>query len=634
MPEKNKDARRVEMRPIEPTVARRVLQIVNAARQAEELTHRPGKGIVVMVERYNFKGPDFHEAMEEMEREAPEPEPLLDAAVARRLIEWREENSPLYGFTNIKQLLELIPERFWPGILTLCGRGEHGQWGAPLDIPAQYDRPVHGALMRTAGDVGKVLFFGLPHGNNTFLWDPNVVGPAAFSAAANQPTDSLFCSGHTFLSDGRLLVAGGGGDGTVTPRHNRAWTFDPVTVQWARTAGNGAPNDGDMHFIRWYPTLVTMGDEPGRALVACGTGGPLVTQMELYSETADHFELVWGPSGVGDTTADRSFPQLYPGLHLLPGAEIFYTPTGWAGAGSSPTDYPGARLSAYFSFTSTSSPATGAWTNVGPIAVPPATPGPAENAIDRVKGMAVLLLQPSYPFVQVMAVGGGGSESTGTYQMINLSELTPEWGDPLPLPDGAARVNVNLVLLPDGKVFMCGGRPPVGTPTNGGACWTYDPATSTWYEMDPVSHTRQYHSVALLLPSGQVMVAGNEATNDRTIEVFSPPYLFNANGTLATRPQITSLPALVHHGSAFAIQTPDPTTIGRVVLVRPMAVTHQTDSQQRVIPLTFTRTGPTTLTATMPDGWHPHAIAPRGWYLLFILNAGGVPSEGKFIYLH
>jgi hypothetical protein len=53
-----------------------------------------------------------------------------------------------------------------------------------------------------------------------------------------------------------------------------------------------------------------------------------------------------------------------------------------------------------------------------------------------------------------------------------------------------------------------------------------------------------------------------------------------------------------------------------------------------VIPLRFARTAATTLTATAPNGWHPHAIAPRGYYMLFILNSNGVPSEGKFIYLH
>src|SRR3546814_11134647 len=84
--------------------------------------------------------------------------------------------------------------------------------------------------------------------------------------------------------------------------------------------------------------------------------------------------------------------------------------------------------------------------------------------------MSVLLLQPSYPYVQVMVVGGGQDpESATTFQMINLSTLNPKWGPPVTLPDGLSRVNVNLVALPDGTVFVSGGRPDVGPPENGGA---------------------------------------------------------------------------------------------------------------------------------------------------------------------
>src|SRR3989475_7363181 len=35
-----------------------------------------------------------------------------------------------------------------------------------------------------------------------------------------------------------------------------------------------------------------------------------------------------------------------------------------------------------------------------------------------------------------------------------------------------------------------------------------------------------------------------------------------------------------------------------------------------------------------PHGGHPHAVAPKGYYMLFAVNIQGVPSEGKFIFLH
>lgn len=96
------------------------------------------------------------------------------------------------------------------------------------------------------------------------------------------------------------------------------------------------------------------------------------------------------------------------------------------------------------------------------------------------------------------------------------------------------------------------------------------------------------------------------------------------------------------HGSTFDVGTSNPASIDRVVMVKPMAVTHQTDTEQRVIRLAHTVTGPSTISVTAPDGrvypygvggGHTHAIAGRGYYMLFLLNADGVPSRAKFIRL-
>ncbi len=123
---------------------------------------------------------------------------------------------------------------------------------------------------------------------------------------------------------------------------------------------------------------------------------------------------------------------------------------------------------------------------------------------------------------------------------------------------------------------------------------------------------------------------GQNTTGEDIIEVFRPPYLF-----AGTRPVINAVsPSPVHHGQTFTIETPQAAEIAKVVLVRPMAVTHQTDSEQRTIQLCGTQSGKNTLSATAPNGWHPHGLAPRGWYMLFILNGNGVPSEAKFIHLH
>jgi hypothetical protein len=622
---KGKDDNALDVK-VDVKTARRVLAWVNAAKRPEDLTRPPEILTHLHVEYRHRNFPDRHPPV--MEHAAQEHVAEADVKHAIDVMRRRDE-SPLYGFLRIRDLIEIDwlwerLRRWWH----LFSRATKGEWTGPFGIPpGPYDRPVHAAVLHT----GKVLFFGLPTGRNSWLWAPNGAAAGTTAATANLPADSLFCSGHAFLSDGRLLVVGGGGDGTG-PRHNHGWIFDPTlgTESWTRTAGGGTPGDGDMTYFRWYPTLVTMGDEPGRVLVVSGddTSGNDVRQMEVYIETTDRFELVWGPGGPGDTSAEHSFPQIYPGMHLLPGGEVFYTPTGWHSGGcSGAADYPAAKPSGFYEFLSMSPPIKATWTNVG-------TADPAaDSAIDRVKGMAVLLIQPSYPFVQMMVAGGGSDpESATTYQMINLSTLSPKWGSPATLPDGLARVNVNLVALPNGTVFVSGGRPIGGT--DGGVCWIYDPVAMTWQECDAVANRRAYHSIAVLLPDGRVATAGNECPADTTYEIFSPPYLFASNGTLAPRPKIVSLPGQVHHGHDFVIETPEPSTIAKVVLVRPMAVTHQTDSQQRVIQLMFHISGACELTATAPNGWHPHALAPRGWYMVFLIDHHGVPSVGKFMLLH
>ena len=604
--------------------ARRILNFLNAASSPEDIVNGPELDVHLHVEYRERLYPERHPIRK------PDKKPCCDLNVAKSILKKRSL-TPVYGFIRIEELLDI--RGIWEllrNLLDRFSRATRGEWTGPYTIPAAgYDRPVHGALLRS----GKVLFFGLPTGKDTWLWTPDAAGEGTFELTSNKPGDSLFCAGHSFLSDGRLLVAGGGGDGTGA-RHNHAWIFDPYpgTERWSQTAGNGMPGNGNMSYYRWYPTLVTMGDEPGRVLVVSGddTSGNDVRQMEMYIETSDRFELVWGPGGVGDASAEHAFPQIYPGFNLLPGSEVFYTPTGWHSGGcTGAADYPAAKPSGFYEFQSTSPPVKASWTDVG------TTDDAAEQAIDRVKGMAVLLLQPTYPFVQVMVVGGGKDpESTTTFQMINLSTLSPKWGSPVAMPDGLSRVNVNVVALPDGTAFISGGRPKTGTPPTGGACWIYNPSDMSWREVDEVANSRTYHSVALLLADGRVVTAGNECPNDRTIEVFSPPYLFASDGSLAPRPSITSSPSLVHHGHDFQIETPDPASIDKVVLVRPMAVTHQTDTQQRVVQLQFTTTGPDQLSATAPNGWHPHALAPRGWYMLFIVDQAGVPSVGEFMHLH
>ena len=310
------------------------------------------------------------------------------------------------------------------------------------------------------------------------------------------------------------------------------------------------------------------------------------------------------------------FPNLYPGLHVLPNGATFYSRTGWGRAtNGAPVSNDDSAFFAFAAFPAN----TGTWTSIAP------------SVANRCKGMSVMILQNSFPTVRILVVGGSdaGGNGVNSAVVIDLSILSAasSWSSTGALPDTLPRRQCNAVLLPDNTVFVAG-----GVLSNNSPCMLYNPSTNAWSAMDDLPSIRAYHSVMLLLPSGKVMMAGGTSGEGNTgIEIFSPPYLFRG-----ARPVISSAPAMVHHGQNFVIESPDAPTIVKVVLVRPMAVTHQTDAEQRVLemPYIHDHVNPTRLTLTAPHGGHPHAIAPMGYYMMFAINNNGVPSVARWVYLH
>jgi hypothetical protein len=445
---------------------------------------------------------------------------------------------------------------------------------------------IHAAMMRT----GRVLF--ITADETTLVWNPEDATPAAFQDPVNQPHTmprgySQLCGHHVFLSDGRLLSVGGGG---YAAHHlaRAGYTFDPVALSWARTAN-------DMSHHRWYPTAVALGD--GRVLVVCGHGAG---DVDVYDERTDSFTAV--------SLELLPFPSLYPGLHLVPDDHVFYSRTGWASAGPGGTPFQHRDdQSAYLDMTG---PATAAWTTIAPA--------PADTA-DRTKGMSALLVARD-PTTRVIVLGGVDPATNGTYETIDVSGLSPSsaWSSRVPFPDGQRRSLGSAVLLPDGRVFVAGGVQARNSP-----CAIFDPATDAWTAAAQLPSERDYHSVAVLLPSGRVMMAGWRNT---AIEIYDPPYLFRG-----PRPAIAAAPAAVRHGEPFTVETPDAGNIAAVTLVRPTAVTHQTDSEQRVLDLRFEPAGANRLRVTAPHSPVSHALAPPGYYMLFVIDGDGVPSVARWI---
>jgi hypothetical protein len=221
---------------------------------------------------------------------------------------------------------------------------------------------------------------------------------------------------------------------------------------------------------------------------------------------------------------------------------------------------------------------------------------------------------------------------TDTTEIIDFSVPKPQWqwGPKLNAP----RVQLNATLLPNGKVLVSGGSKV----NESGAdavkeALLYDPATNAFTSGGTMTFPRLYHSCAILMPDATVMsFGGNPIRGDYEghIEVYQPPYLFQPNGAAAVRPAIVTAPATIGYGKSFTVAMRGAAPAdGRVVLMRPGAVTHAFDMEQRLVELTF-HTENNELTVTAPANAN---LAPPGWYLLFVLDGKGVPSVGRFVQL-
>jgi hypothetical protein len=208
------------------------------------------------------------------------------------------------------------------------------------------------------------------------------------------------------------------------------------------------------------------------------------------------------------------------------------------------------------------------------------------------------------------------------------------------------RNHLNAVLLPTGEVFVCGGvnedstKPSDKTGIRAAELyqprarrWPSLPSRDRWLTLPDAAVIRQYHSVALLMPDGRVWTAGSSKNHDISsvrpdprelrIELFEPWYFGRSD-----RPKIAHSPSEVRWGDRFHIQTRQANEIRAIAFVRAGSVTHAFDADQRYVGLKFTRGKGDELHVSAPPDAN---IAPPGFYMLFILNRHGVPSNGRFM---
>ena len=489
--------------------------------------------------------------------------PPADPAVSERMIETRTKGAVellLDGRPVVARRNDGVPctpePQVTPSFALTAAQG--GQWSAPFSWPIV---AVHMMLQPN----GQILAMGRT-GN------PQVWNPATGSFKSVPSPARLFCSGHTLLSDGRILVAGG----HITDNHGLPnITLFSTSGVWS----SGSP----MARGRWYPTATTMSN-----------GDVVITAGRDEAGTVVKLPEVWSNGTIRQLTgATKSLPY-YPRAFLAPNGTLFI-----AGSNS------GTQF--------LSVGGAGSWKT-----------GPTRLYGDREYGSAVM-----YDDGKILYAGGG--RTTNTAETIDLNLASPKWAWTASM--AFARRHLNLTLLPTGEVLATGGVggtafDDVSKGVHAAELWTPGTGTGTghWTTLASSAVTRGYHSTSLLLPDGRVLHAGSGegagAPNETNAEIFSPPYLFRG-----ARPTISSVPATLGYGVKFRVLTPQASSITHVSFIRLGAVTHAFDENQRFQRLSFTRDA-TGLTVTAPGS---SSRTPPGHYMLFILNGSDVPSVGKIV---
>jgi Galactose oxidase-like, Early set domain/Calx-beta domain len=435
-----------------------------------------------------------------------------------------------------------------------------GRWSSVPDLPFF---PVHAHLLPT----GKVMIWPGDEisGNDPRAWDP----ATATTSFLAKPGYDVFCAGHSFLADGRLLVTGGHIQTSVGLPNSSI--YDPFTNTWAQM-----PN---MNAGRWYPTNTTLA--AGDVLVVSGHIDTTVFENTLP-------QVFQTASGTWRSLTNAQIGlDLYPRMHLAPNGRVINT------APSTTTRY-------------LDTSGTGSWSVVGNHSV----------NVYRDYGSSVM-----YDDGKILVMGGGADPPTNTAEVIDLNAASPAWRSVASM--AFARRQLNATILPDGQVLVTGGTsgPGFNDPTAAVfAAEMWNPATENWTTMASAQIPRLYHSTALLLPDGRILSMGGNGYPQA--EIYEPPYLFKG-----TRPAISSAPESVNYGQTFFVQTPDAADVTQVTWIRLSSVTHAFNMDQRFSRLSFSQVagGLNVLAPSDPN------LAPPGHYMLFILNGNGVPSVAKII---
>ncbi|XP_042486297.1 aldehyde oxidase GLOX-like [Macadamia integrifolia] len=252
------------------------------------------------------------------------------------------------------------------------------------------------------------------------------------------------------------------------------------------------------------------------------------------------------------------------------------------------------------------------------------------------------------------ATSGNFTEALNTCARIRITDPNPQWTmETMPL----ARVMGDMTLLPNGQVLIVNGA------ARGLAGWEYgrDPVLypvlyqpnnqtgSRFQVLNPSTIPRMYHSTAILVRDGRVLVGGSNPHHyynftgvlyptELSLEAFSPAYLDSEYSGLRPTINIPESSSKLTYGQQFVLHFSVTSQVNQslieVTMVAPSFTTHSFSMSQRLLVLdssnvTAGTNSSYTIAVTTPNS---NILAPAGYYILFVVHQD-IPSEGIWVQL-
>lgn len=436
-----------------------------------------------------------------------------------------------------------------------------------------------------------------------------------------------WCSSGGLDRDGNLANSGGWADGGKSMRY----LGNCETCEWEEFPQ-------DLSSDRWYATQIMIPD--GRFILV---GGRRMFSYEFVpmkgkpNQGAIDFPLL-------SQTTDIAENNLYPFVHISTDGNLFI----FANSRSillDPVNNKVIREYPVLEGGSRNYPASG-MSVLLPIKI--------KNEKQTTIQAEVLVCGGAKPEAFNEAEKGKFMPALNTCGRITITNPNAHWNiETMPSP----RVMGDMLILPTGDVIMLHGA------KKGTSAWEFadepnivpllyradKPRTERFKELEPAKIARMYHSSAALLPDGKVMVAGSNTNNgykftgvkfptELRVEKFLPPYLDPQLAKQRPKIDVELSVTKVKYGMNMNIQfnldnaVLDKSAI-RVTMYRPPFTTHGYSMDQRLLDLgvielkTLAPTGTYEVVAVGPPS---SALAPPGYYLVFVVNQG-VPSPGMWV---